>query len=75
MPIYEYECKVCKSKFDQLVRNMSEPAKVQCPECGSMRTAKSMSAFAVGAAAGKPSPCGNPDGCGDCCGGGGCGLE
>ena len=35
MPIYEYKCKSCNLKFEQLVRTMNGETKVKCPECGS----------------------------------------
>jgi putative FmdB family regulatory protein len=58
VPIYEYTCKSCDKKFEKLVRAMSSAtngAKVKCPECGSTRTARSFSVFAVGADGGKAS--------------------
>lgn len=65
MPIYEYTCQSCNKKFDQLVRTMSSDAKVKCPECGSPKTARALSVFAVGAESPKTShaPAG---GCGRC---------
>ena len=33
MPIYEYECKRCHSRFEQLESISQEPLKV-CPTCG-----------------------------------------
>lgn len=33
MPIYEYECKSCKTRFEKLQPMTSEPIKI-CPECG-----------------------------------------
>ena len=46
MPIYEYECKNCKNKFDTLVQRYSEACKViECPECKEMTAEKQMSAF------------------------------
>ena len=78
MPIYEYKCKACDAKFDQLVRSMtSDPANepaVKCPSCGSAKTAREMSVFAVGADAGPKSssmPSGG-GGCGRCGGPGPC---
>lgn len=44
MPIYEYICEKCKAEFEELVR--SSDAKVQCPECGSVRVEKLFSPFA-----------------------------
>ena len=49
MPIYEYTCESCSNKFEQLVRTMSGEPKAKCPECGSTKTARSLSVFAVGA--------------------------
>jgi putative FmdB family regulatory protein len=56
MPIYEYTCEGCGAKFDQLQRSMSNEIKPKCPKCGSPRTHRALSVFAVGAeGAGKPS--------------------
>ena len=68
MPIYEYECQSCKSRFEKLVKTMSEPAGVECPKCGSTRTDKALSAFAVTSA---PSHSPAPR-CQGCPGGGSC---
>jgi putative FmdB family regulatory protein len=38
MPIYEYTCEGCGSKFDQLQRSMSTEVKPKCPKCGSVKT-------------------------------------
>ena len=49
MPIYEYACRACGAKFDQLVRTMSgsDTAKVKCPKCNSTQTSRALSVFAV----------------------------
>ena len=48
MPIYEYTCSACKTKFDQLVRKFSDAdAKHKCPDCGSEKTARVFSVFAT----------------------------
>ena len=47
MPIYEYTCKSCDAKFEQLVRSMNGQASVKCPECGSSKTARALSVFAT----------------------------
>ncbi len=72
MPIYEYVCKSCQKSFEKLVKSMSGEEKVKCPECGSSKTAKALSVFAVGGEpAGKSSslPMG---GCGRCSADGTC---
>ena len=83
MPIYEYTCRACNEKFEQLQRTMSsadEDAKVKCPSCGSSKTARAMSVFAVGAegagakakstSAPPPGMCGRCGGPGPCASGG-----
>lgn len=59
MPIYEYACKKCNAKFDQLVRTMNgDAAAVKCPQCGSTQTTRALSVFAVAADTAKSSPSG-----------------
>ena len=82
MPIYEYTCQACNEKFDQLQRTMSSAddggaARVKCPSCGSTKTARALSVFAVGAegagAKSKASASAAPGGgCGRCGGPGPC---
>ena len=70
MPIYEYQCKSCDAKFEKLVHGMSTGAdgpSPACPECGSARTTRELSVFAVGAqgqGAGAAPPPGMCDRCG-----------
>lgn len=33
MPLYEYQCKKCKHKFEK-IRKFSDPPIKKCPECG-----------------------------------------
>ena len=47
MPIYEYQCRQCGHRFEQLVRTGSRPA---CAKCGSRGLEKQFSSFSVGAA-------------------------
>ena len=49
VPIYEYACKQCETKFEKLVRSMNVSEKIECPKCGSTNTARALSVFAVGA--------------------------
>ena len=76
VPIYEYECTSCGKSFKKLVRTMSGSPSVACPECGSAKTARALSVFAVGAeGAGKSSGGGDaPPGCGRCGGPGPCAM-
>lgn len=50
MPIYEYRCTACGSRFEQIVPRSSSPAP-PCPSCGAKKPEKLISApGAVGAA-------------------------
>ena len=74
MPLYEYTCKSCDARFEQLVRTMNAgDAKVKCPKCGSAKTARALSVFAVGAEGPKSSPPA-PGMCGRCGGPGPCAM-
>ncbi len=42
MPIYEFECEECGARFEELVAAGAAP--VPCPECGSERTRRLISA-------------------------------
>lgn len=44
MPIYEYLCEDCGSKFEKLVRNGD---KVTCPSCGEVHLKPQLSTFAA----------------------------
>ena len=44
MPIYEFECEECGSRFDELVA--ADAAAPPCPSCGSERVARRISGFA-----------------------------
>ncbi|KAB2878557.1 zinc ribbon domain-containing protein [bacterium] len=58
MPVFEYRCKKCDEKFEQLVFSAKE--NVECPRCGNADNEKLISVFASkhshGAAA-SPSVC------------------
>jgi putative FmdB family regulatory protein len=76
VPIYEYTCESCKNKFEQLVRTMSGDAKVNCPQCGSPKTARSLSVFAVSSASPKRGASSDAAMCGRCGGPpGSCAME
>jgi putative FmdB family regulatory protein len=73
VPIYEYTCKSCEAKFEKLIRTMAGGEKVDCPKCGSTKTVRALSTFAVGAEQQKGS---SPPGmCGRCGGPGPCALD
>jgi putative FmdB family regulatory protein len=66
VPIYEYTCKNCDAKFEELQRTMSSEAKVKCPECGSAKTARALSVFAVGSESASSRSSVDTPGCGRC---------
>ena len=61
MPLYEYECKSCKKRFEQLVFN--KEIAVACPSCRSGDIAQLLSVFSVAGASEKTAldagPCGS----------------
>ena len=49
MPIYEYECRACRTQFEHFVRplNPPDPALPACPSCQSTDLERLLSMFAV----------------------------
>lgn len=71
MPIYEYICDDCQTRYEKLVRLNGDA--IACPKCGSARHALQLSVFSAGrsngssksAEAPSASSCAcNPRGCG-----------
>ena len=61
MPIYEYKCNDCGSKFEELV--YSDSKSVTCEKCESENVEKLLSGFATnGNAFGSTGSCGNSGG-------------
>jgi putative FmdB family regulatory protein len=55
MPIYEYRCRACDERFDELVRNPD--VVVPCPSCGDRGAEQLLSVFArVGTGSSVASP-------------------
>ena len=75
MPIYEYSCQQCGQRFEQLVRSMSSADKFKCPKCGSAKTARALSVFAVGAEGAKATSGDDAPMCGRCGGPGPCAMD
>jgi putative FmdB family regulatory protein len=46
MPIYEYQCQKCNSKFEVLQSIISNDEGLNCPECGAPEPKKLFSLFA-----------------------------
>jgi putative FmdB family regulatory protein len=73
MPIYEYRCDDCGTKFEKLVRRTSDVPEIECPSCGEKHLQQEHSTFAAHAGAGSKSAempscpsgrCSNPGMCG-----------
>ena len=47
MPIYEYKCQDCGTKFEKLVRRSSDSAELECPSCGQRHLNQELSTFAA----------------------------
>lgn len=75
MPIYEYVCAKCKTRFEAM-RSMSQAnAPITCERCQSKKTSRVPSVFSA-SSGGKPIS-GAGGGCGSCAGGscGSCGHK
>ncbi len=85
MPLYEYACRSCSARFEELRKfdeRLNAPA---CPQCGGKETVLRLSAPGFVGAGVSPGPAAG--GCdygvcgtghahsGGCCGGGACGLN
>ena len=47
MPIFEYQCDECGTKFEKLVGRAAASADVGCPSCGQTRVTTQVSSFAA----------------------------
>jgi putative FmdB family regulatory protein len=54
MPIYEYRCEDCGTKFEKLVRRSSDVPELTCPSCGEKHLRQELSTFATHSASSKP---------------------
>jgi putative FmdB family regulatory protein len=71
MPLYEYVCHGCATKFEAYVRAFGET--VRCPACRTDAVEKQLSTFAMAASGGSDGGASAGGGCG--CGRGGCGCH
>jgi putative FmdB family regulatory protein len=61
MPIFEFVCQDCGTRFEKLVRN---GVSAECPSCGRARLEQQFSTFAAHATTGGSAPQPAPGGCG-----------
>ncbi len=75
MPIYEYRCQDCGTRFEKLVRRQGDEAALSCPQCGCDHLVQELSVFAAHRGTAKQSPAGPtcPAG-GPCLTPGACGI-
>jgi putative FmdB family regulatory protein len=71
MPIFEYSCDDCGSKFEKLLRRAAEANDVRCPACGQEHLTTQHSTFAAHAK-GTASRAKQQDCGADMCGSGAC---
>ena len=53
MPIFEYSCETCGTKFEKLMRRAGETEGLECPSCGEHHLKQELSTFAAHANGGK----------------------
>ena len=77
MPIFEYRCESCESKFEKLVRRTEEAIEAGCPSCGDHHLEQQYSTFAPRAASGAGSKAAEMPSCpsGMCSNPGMCGMN
>ena len=46
MPLYEFRCQNCNTKFNILIKNVAEPSAAKCSACGSSDLVRAISSFA-----------------------------
>lgn len=66
MPLYDFSCNDCGSRFERLVRKDAEIAKVDCPDCRGTHVARQLSlpAAPISSANTQPAACGVGPPCG-----------
>lgn len=74
MPIYEFKCKKCGHKFEEMRLSSGGFKDIACPKCGGKQVTKEMSSFAAPVPASSAPPCGGSPSRGGC-GGGMCGMN
>ncbi len=62
MPLYEYRCAACGSRFELLRRVGQGSEGVECPECGQADVEKEFSTFAGSVAGGTSAASCSPSG-------------
>ncbi len=75
MPLFEYYCSTCRTRFEELVRVGAQSERATCPECGRQNVPRVLSTFATVRSGGDGADLASvASGGGGCCGGG-CGCH
>lgn len=65
MPIYEFNCKPCKDKFELLISSSKIPD-ARCPKCGSAKVERIFSTFFSGSSGGASHSSSHGSNCAGC---------
>ncbi|NLJ60752.1 MAG: zinc ribbon domain-containing protein [Firmicutes bacterium] len=68
MPIFEFKCRECGTKFEELLRSCDD-SNVTCPNCKSNEVKRLISTFAYSGGSGFKTGVAGSGGCGTCSGG------
>ncbi|MDZ7265468.1 MAG: zinc ribbon domain-containing protein [candidate division KSB1 bacterium] len=66
MPIYEFQCGECATRFDELVRSQQALSDIHCPNCHSQQVQRLMSAFGFSTSSGSLVGSSSGSSCGTC---------
>ncbi|HMU42487.1 MAG TPA: zinc ribbon domain-containing protein [Ignavibacteriaceae bacterium] len=50
MPVFEYQCQECKTKFDVFHKSQNHNEEITCPNCSSHKSKKLFSTFSAAVA-------------------------
>lgn len=64
MPLYDFTCDDCGTRFERLVRREAEVADVDCPDCGGRHVSRALSLPAAPVSGPAPTACGSGPPCG-----------
>jgi putative FmdB family regulatory protein len=59
VPIYEFRCRRCESRFEALRPMGDDGRDLECPDCGEKAPDRQVSTFATGGGCGSPTPGGS----------------
>ncbi|MCB2205179.1 zinc ribbon domain-containing protein [bacterium] len=80
MPVFEYTCQDCSTRFDVFHKGAEDPERIQCPSCASRSAVKQFSSFSASVGSGASGSACESGACdipaaSSPCAGGMCGLQ